>query len=153
MKILPLLVIGISLLSWTEGLGHFYPRSAGQQRTISYSADNDNNAGLLDTFSLSFVGNFSFSKALEGIRKIVEGIATCKHHCETKRIPLLWGGRVRAKNESFTSFKIPARHGKMCTYLEPTPASGYKIIGHRLLINGFKRWIHKKVLCNRLRVN
>ena len=34
---------------------------------------------LLDTFSLSFVGNFNFANAIEGIKKIVEGIASCEY--------------------------------------------------------------------------
>jgi hypothetical protein len=33
---------------------------------------------LLDTMSLSFAGNFDFSQIFEGVKKIFEGIATCK---------------------------------------------------------------------------
>ena len=35
-------------------------------------------SGLLDTFSLSFVGNLNFSNAIHGVQKIIEGIASCK---------------------------------------------------------------------------
>lgn len=34
--------------------------------------------GLLDTFSLSFVGNLNFANAIEGVTKIVEGVSSCK---------------------------------------------------------------------------
>jgi hypothetical protein len=34
--------------------------------------------GLLDTFSLSFSGDFDFSHIIDGIRKIFEGIGKCK---------------------------------------------------------------------------
>ena len=34
--------------------------------------------GILDTFSLSFVGNFNFANAVEGARKIMAGIANCE---------------------------------------------------------------------------
>ena len=49
----------------------------------SNSKDNNGLAksggsGLLDTFSLSFVGNLNFSNAINGVQKIIEGIASCK---------------------------------------------------------------------------
>ena len=34
--------------------------------------------GILDTFSLSFVGNLNFSNAIQGVQKIVEGLASCE---------------------------------------------------------------------------
>ena len=34
--------------------------------------------GILDTFSLSFVGNLNFSNAVQGVQKIVEGLASCE---------------------------------------------------------------------------
>ena len=36
-------------------------------------------SGILDTFSLSFVGNFNFANAIDGIKKIIEGVASCKN--------------------------------------------------------------------------
>lgn len=36
-------------------------------------------SGVLNTFSLSFVGNLNFAKALEGIRKIIDGISSCRY--------------------------------------------------------------------------
>ena len=41
--------------------------------------DEDGESSILDTFSLSFVGNFNFANAIDGVRKIVEGIANCTH--------------------------------------------------------------------------
>lgn len=38
-------------------------------------------SSLLDTFSLSFVGNFDFSQIIDGLKKIFEGFATCKISC------------------------------------------------------------------------
>ena len=38
----------------------------------------DSDYGILDTFSLSFVGNFNFANAIDGVKKIVEGVANCK---------------------------------------------------------------------------
>ena len=35
-------------------------------------------SGILDTFSLSFVGNLNFSNAIQGLQKIVEGLASCE---------------------------------------------------------------------------
>lgn len=35
-------------------------------------------SSILDTFSLSFVGNFDFSQIIDGLKKIFEGLATCK---------------------------------------------------------------------------
>ena len=40
---------------------------------------NENSNSLLDTFSLSWSGNFDFSKTFEGTQKIFEGIFTCKY--------------------------------------------------------------------------
>lgn len=39
---------------------------------------NENSNSLLDTFSLSWSGNFDFSNTFEGIQKIFEGIVTCE---------------------------------------------------------------------------
>ena len=39
---------------------------------------NENSNGLLDTFSLSWSGNFDFSNKFEGVQKIFEGIFKCK---------------------------------------------------------------------------
>ena len=46
----------------------------------SSSRDNkENSNSLLDTFSLSWSGDVHFSKMLEGIRKIFEGLFTCEY--------------------------------------------------------------------------
>ena len=50
-----------------EARGHHFGQTSIRQRS-----------SLLDTFSLSFVGNFDFSQIMEGTRKIFEGLATCK---------------------------------------------------------------------------
>ena len=39
-------------------------------------------SGILDTFSLSFVGNLNFSNAIQGLQKIVEGLASCEFRAE-----------------------------------------------------------------------
>ena len=44
-------------------------------RTLSNGQENS----LLDTFSLSWSGNFDFSKSFGGMQKIFEGIFTCKY--------------------------------------------------------------------------
>ena len=49
-----------------------------QQRNFVAKAEQGG-SGILDTFSLSFVGNFNFANAIEGLRKIVEGIASCTY--------------------------------------------------------------------------
>ena len=72
-----------------QQLQHNYNQN--QQRTFSHltvhppndidtkiQVTEEEEPGIFDTFSLSFVGNFSLSKALDGISKILEGIATCK---------------------------------------------------------------------------
>jgi hypothetical protein len=50
-----------------EARGQFYSNAKAARRT-----------SLLDTFSLSFAGNFDFSHILEGLKKIFDGIGTCK---------------------------------------------------------------------------
>ena len=49
-------------------------------RAFSKGRTDDSNS-LLDTFSLSWSGNFNFSNSLEGIQKIFEGIFTCEYIC------------------------------------------------------------------------
>ena len=46
--------------------------------TIRASTGNADSNSLLDTFSLSWSGDFDFSRTLEGVSKILEGIASCK---------------------------------------------------------------------------
>ena len=43
------------------------------------SGDDNEDDGVLDTFSLSFGYKMGISKAMGGIRKIVEGIAECEY--------------------------------------------------------------------------
>ena len=38
---------------------------------------------LQDTFSLSFVGNLNFSNAINGVQKIIEGLASCESNLES----------------------------------------------------------------------
>ena len=52
-------------------------------RAFSKGRADDSNS-LLDTFSLSWSGNFNFSNSLEGIQKIFEGIFTCEYICVTQ---------------------------------------------------------------------
>ena len=49
-------------------------------RASSSSGKRENSQNsLLDTFSLSWSGNFDFSRSFAGIQKIFEGIFTCKY--------------------------------------------------------------------------
>lgn len=67
------LVLFLSLLTnpaQGTSLGYYEPQ-ADMETT-------DNGYGILDTFSLSFVGNLNFANAIEGVKKIVEGISNCK---------------------------------------------------------------------------
>ena len=46
---------------------------------VSTRGNKENPNSLLDTFSLSWSGDFHFSKMFEGIRKIFEGLFTCEY--------------------------------------------------------------------------
>ncbi len=46
--------------------------------SAQFYGDDGDDDGLLDTFSLSFVGNFNFAKAIEGVTKIVDGVSNCE---------------------------------------------------------------------------
>ena len=50
-------------------------------RASSSSGKRENSQNsLLDTFSLSWSGNFDFSRSFAGFQKIFEGIFTCKYN-------------------------------------------------------------------------
>ena len=43
-----------------------------------YPGKKAQRSGLLENFILSFAGNFDFSQVVDGLKKIFEGVATCK---------------------------------------------------------------------------
>lgn len=76
LAILALLILYFSIPTKAQVMyGKPYPTSS----RFTHDNKHDTNNGLLDTFSLSFVGNLNFANAVEGVYKIVEGIASCEY--------------------------------------------------------------------------
>ena len=54
------------------------PTKGVKSKGIVIGGGSNSGGGLLDTFSLSFVGNLNFSNAIQGLQKIIEGLASCE---------------------------------------------------------------------------
>jgi hypothetical protein len=72
-------------------------QSLEKRRQTFYGQAEVNKAGqkssLMDAFSLSFVGDFDFTLVLDGLKKILDGVATCECCC-SKVVFFLGGGGV-----------------------------------------------------------
>ena len=63
-----------------SGSSSYDPIISTAETTANPSSENNNgDLGILDTFSLSFVGNFNFANAIDGVKKIVEGVGNCNY--------------------------------------------------------------------------
>ena len=53
-------------------------KGVAKSKGVVMGSSKSGGGGILDTFSLSFVGNLNFSNAVQGVQKIVEGLASCE---------------------------------------------------------------------------
>jgi hypothetical protein len=78
MKIIILVFIFGLLVAQMSSAKSFNP---GQRKSGDFNARNNNNKNdknVLDTVFLSWSGDFGLSRTMNGSRKIIEGLVTCK---------------------------------------------------------------------------
>jgi len=67
-----LLLALVILISWLPA------NVSAQNGQIYLQKEDDSGTSALDTFSLSFVGNLNFARAVQTAGKVVDGVASCK---------------------------------------------------------------------------